>query len=92
MSLENAVKSGKYQIIDVRSQGEYVMGNIEGSKNIPLNEIPKRIAEFNKEEAILLCCASGMRSGSAEQFFKQNGFTNAYNGGGWRELKSVIGK
>ncbi len=84
MSLEN-IDYSKATIIDVRSEGEYEMGCVEGSKNIPLNEVPDRVEEFKAMEGdIILCCASGNRSGQATMFLEQNGMTNVYNGGGWQ--------
>ncbi len=87
MSLEN-VDYSKATIIDVRSEGEYQMGCVAGSKNIPLNEVPDRIDEFKAIEGdIILCCASGNRSGQATMFLQQNGMTNVYNGGGWQMVE-----
>jgi len=84
MSIEN-VNIKEATIIDVRTPGEFMMGKVEGSINIPLNEVPGRIEEFKTIEGdIVLCCASGNRSGQATMFLEQNGMTNVYNGGGWQ--------
>jgi len=90
MSLEN-VDFSKATIIDVRSSGEFSMGKVEGSINIPLDEVPNRVEEFkNIEGDIILCCASGNRSGQATMFLEQNGMTNVYNGGGWQMVSMQI--
>lgn len=90
MSLEN-VDFSKATIIDVRTPGEFSMGKVEGSVNIPLNEVPDRIEEFkNIEGDIILCCASGNRSGQATMFLQQNGMTNVYNGGGWQMVAMQV--
>jgi rhodanese-related sulfurtransferase len=60
-------------------------GHVVGSINIPLQEVPKRLAEFKKMEHILLCCASGNRSGQATQFLKQNGIV-CENAGSWMDV------
>lgn len=84
MSLEN-VNIKEATIIDVRTPGEFMMGKVTGSTNIPLDEVPSRVEEFkNIEGDIVLCCASGARSGQATMFLEQNGMTNVYNGGGWQ--------
>ena len=71
-------------IIDVRTSGEYCMGCVEGSTNIPLDQVPHKIEEFkNMKKPLVLCCASGGRSGQAVQFLEANGVDNVYNGGGW---------
>lgn len=73
-------------IIDVRTPMEFIGGNVEGSINIPLQEIPKRIEEIRKlGSPIILCCASGARSGSASQYLKSCGI-ECENGGGWMEV------
>jgi len=33
-------------IIDVRTSGEFMFGNVKGSINIPLAELPKRLDEI----------------------------------------------
>ncbi len=75
-------------IIDVRTPGEYAGGNVAGSVNIPLDQVPNRVNEFKEmSKPIILCCASGMRSGQATQFLKQHGIDEVYNGGGWSEVQ-----
>ena len=88
MSIEN-VNIKDATIIDVRTPGEFMMGKVEGSLNIPLDEVPSRIEEFKKIEGdIVLCCASGNRSGQATMFLEQNGMNNVYNGGGWEMVNA----
>lgn len=83
MSYEN-VNLNEATIVDVREPFEYQMGRVEGSINIPLGEVPERIEEFkNMKKPLVLCCASGGRSGQATHFLSQNGVDQVYNGGGW---------
>lgn len=73
-------------IIDVRTPGEFMGGNVAGSINIPLNEIPQRISEIKEmPKPIILCCASGARSGQATGFLKSNGI-DCTNGGSWLDV------
>jgi rhodanese-related sulfurtransferase len=83
MSYAN-VNLNEATIVDVRTPGEYCMGCVEGSTNIPLDQVPHRIEEFkNMKKPLVLCCASGGRSGQAVQFLEANGVKEVYNGGGW---------
>ena len=83
MSYEN-VNLKEATIIDVRTPEEFGMGCVEGSTNIPLDQVPLKIEEFkNMERPLVLCCASGNRSGQALQFLEANGVEDIYNGGGW---------
>jgi len=80
-------------IIDVRSPAEFYSGHIEGSLNIPLGELSSKIDQFtNKEQPIITCCASGMRSAGAARIFSAKGYTNVVNGGGWSSLESKLNK
>ena len=84
-NIEKLIKSGKATIVDVRSPSEFMGGHVAGSINIALQEIPKRLAEFKKMENIVLCCASGNRSGQADMYLKQNGIV-CENGGSWMDV------
>lgn len=76
-------------VVDVRTNGEFIGGNVVGSINIPLNEIPARINEFsNFKSPIVLCCASGNRSGQATQYLKSNGIS-CENGGSWLNVNAL---
>jgi rhodanese-related sulfurtransferase len=58
-------------------------GNVVDSINIPLNEIP-RVEELKKLNApLILCCASGNRSGQAQHFSER------YNGGSWLDVNII---
>jgi hypothetical protein len=43
---------------------------------MPLNELSNHIAKLKKDSVIITCCASGMRSASAKNILKSNGFTS----------------
>lgn len=76
-------------IIDVRTPGEFMGGNVSGSINIPLNEITLRLEEIKKmNQPIILCCASGGRSGQATMFLKQHGI-DCSNGGSWLDVNAL---
>jgi rhodanese-related sulfurtransferase len=86
MNAEKIIKEKKGTIVDVRTPSEFRGGNVNGSINIPLQEIPKRIDELkNLKQPLVLCCASGNRSAQATQFLSQQGF-DCYNGGSWLDV------
>ena len=84
-NIEELIKTGKATIVDVRTRAEFMGGHVEGSINIPLQELPTRLAEFKKMEHVVLCCASGNRSGQATAYLKQNGI-ECENGGSWMDV------
>ena len=87
--LGELIKSGAL-IIDVRSKGEFQQGHLKGSVNIPLKNLPDHLPKLKKDKPVILCCASGARSGAAKGIMRSNGFTEVYNGGSWTSLRKYI--
>jgi len=78
-------------IIDVRSSGEFFGGHIENSLNIPLGDLPDKLDYLkDKNQPIITCCASGMRSAGAAKLLSAKDYTNVVNGGGWSSLESKL--
>ena len=79
-------------VIDVRSAGEFSSGHLDKAINIPLDEIetelPKRVKD--KNQVLLLHCASGMRSGMAKGKLKGIGYANVFNLGSYRRAESIL--
>jgi phage shock protein E len=75
-------------IVDVRSKGEYAGGHIKGSINIPLDQLETNLNKIkSKDQGVITCCASGMRSASAKSILRSKGYTNVHNAGAWQNLK-----
>ncbi len=75
-------------IIDVRTLEEFREGHVAGSINIPLLEIQQHLDEIKSmQQPIVLCCASGGRSGQATAFLKSNDVA-CENGGSWMDVDS----
>lgn len=86
MNIEKIISENQGTIVDVRTYVEFIGGHVADSINIPLNEIPQRIADFQQLIApLILCCASGNRSGQAQEFLSRNGI-ECYNGGSWLDV------
>ena len=64
-------------VIDVRTADEYNEGHIDGSINIPVDNISS--IEYDKDSVIIVYCASGMRSSNAAKILIDLGYTNVYN-------------
>ncbi len=86
MDFIKIIKEKKGTIVDVRTTGEFMGGNVEGSINIPLQEIPTRMEELkNLKQPLVLCCASGGRSGQAQGYLSQQGI-ECVNAGSWLDV------
>lgn len=77
---ERLERGEKFHFLDVREEWEYEEDNL-GADNIPLGELPHRLAELEpmKEEEIVIHCRSGARSGNAKKFMETKGFTKVRN-------------
>ncbi|MDP2417116.1 MAG: rhodanese-like domain-containing protein [Hydrogenophaga sp.] len=73
-------------LVDVRSSEEFSQANAPGTVNIPLSELSQRLAEIPKTAPVVLCCASGTRSGMAKLVLKKNGYREVYNIGNWTKF------
>jgi rhodanese-related sulfurtransferase len=86
--MNEIINNPNASIVDVRTPEEFAGGHVEGSVNIPLNLVPHNVEEFkNMSKPIVLCCASGNRSGQATMFLTQQGVEDVHNGGGWADVQ-----
>ena len=82
--------------IDVRSPGEFKSGSIKGAVNIPVGDVAKdrqKISDLikgNHNRAIVVYCASGIRSKMAKKTLLNAGFTNVINGGAYSHLVNRV--
>lgn len=86
MTIENIIKDKACTIVDVRTPEEFMGGHVVGSINIPLGEIQERMEELEGlKTPLILCCASGNRSGQAQHYLSQKGI-DCYNAGSWLDV------
>lgn len=77
-------------ILDVRTKMEYELGNIEGSVNIPVDELRDRLDEVPKDKGIIVYCQVGLRGYIAYRILVQNGFKSIKNlNGGYKTYKTA---
>jgi adenylyltransferase/sulfurtransferase len=65
-------------ILDVREPYEYQIANIGGTL-IPMNEVPRRLAEIDRNREIVVQCRSGGRSQRIAEFLAEQGYANVKN-------------
>ena len=91
MHLQALLQNQQTTVVDVRSPGEFSTGHVPGAISIPLDEIPARLTELkSRGKALVLCCASGNRSGQAERYLGHQGLSEVYNGGAWTDVEYLI--
>ena len=89
MNIEKMILEGA-TLVDVRTVGEFMGGNAPGSVNIPLNEVLDRELELKEmKQPLVLCCASGNRSGQATAYLSSKGI-ECVNAGSWLDVNYVL--
>jgi len=84
-------QSEQIQVLDVRDVEEHQEARIEGSINIPLNNLRKRLDELDREKDIITYCSVGLRSYLATRILAQNGFDRVRNlNGGFRIYQAYL--
>lgn len=86
MTLEQILNHHIGTIIDVRSSQEFCLAHCHNAHSLPLDELEFRINEIRSlPQPLILCCASGNRSGIAERRLKALGIT-CINAGSWMDI------
>ena len=71
-----------FEIIDVRTEGEFERGAIPGAINIPVDEIRERYSEITNKN-LLVSCQVGQRGHTASRLLQELGFNVVNLDGGY---------
>jgi len=72
------VADHKAQVIDIRFKEEYKAWHMVFSKNIPLNELPDRLHELDKNRLIITVCPHNDRANIARIYLHLKGYRVKY--------------
>jgi rhodanese-related sulfurtransferase len=61
-------------VLDVREKWELEAARLPGTLDIPMAEVPRRLAELPRDRPIVVMCHGGTRSMKVGNFLAQNGF------------------
>lgn len=89
MTLSDIIQSKKGTVVDVRTREEFSGGHVAESVNIPLQELGNEMEKLKSlNPPLVLCCASGGRSGMAQGMLSQAGI-ECYNAGSWLDVNGL---
>jgi adenylyltransferase/sulfurtransferase len=78
--LDSQLKSGTpLCLVDVREPHELEISHIDGTLNIPLEQLAGRSSELNTQDEIVLICKAGVRSTRALHILLGEGFSKLRN-------------
>lgn len=82
-----------YFVVDVRTKDEAELGGIEGSLNIPLDDIRDRMGEIPTDKKVVLYCGVGLRAHVGCRILMQHGYEQVFNlSGGLKTYEHAIQK
>ena len=66
-------------VVDVGEPGEYAAGHVGGARNVPLDQLEKKLPELVKNKAVpvILVCSGGPRANRALAMAKKLGYEKA---------------
>ncbi|OMD82343.1 CoA-disulfide reductase [Paenibacillus odorifer] len=71
-------------LVDVRSEIEHANGHIEGSINIPVDDLRGRLSELDSSKEIWVYCQVGLRGYTASRILQQKGYRVKNLTGGYK--------
>jgi rhodanese-related sulfurtransferase len=66
-------------IVDVREPDEVRTVRVDGATHIPTSQFVQRAAELPKDRALLVLCATGVRSAAVTGYLLRSGWTDVTN-------------
>ena len=66
-------------VLDVREDWELKLASIPNVLHVPMNQIPARLGEFQRDAEVIVMCHAGGRSMRVAHFLSNQGFTNVAN-------------
>jgi hydroxyacylglutathione hydrolase len=83
-------RNSSFQVLDVRSPGEWKKGHVPGARHIFLPELRKRVGELDRSKSTVVYCGSGYRASLATSVLKPEGFDDLWNvPGSWEAWKKA---
>lgn len=90
--LKSVCAGSKTLIMDVRTLSEFAQEHMIGTFNLPLQNLSDTTwyKSLRYYDNIIIVCKSGVRAAKAKKLLEDYGFTNLYNGGGWKSLQQLL--
>ncbi len=85
----SAEKKEDLFLLDIRTEEEHALGTINGAKNIPLDDLRRRISEVPEDKKIIIFCGVGLRAYVGERILRQHGYTRVANLSGGYKTYSI---
>ena len=72
-------RGGAPDLLDVREPYEVEIAHLPDSRHVPLATLPGALASLDRERPLVVVCHHGIRSASAADFLRRQGFRHVWN-------------
>lgn len=80
----------RYDVLDVRSPGEWTEGHVPGARHLFVPELAGRLDELPRNQPMAVYCDSGYRASIAASLLRKNGFEQVANvPGSWQAWQAA---
>ena len=87
----NLIANHEAVVIDIRDEGSYQNGHIEGATQLDNSSIAGFIDNADQHLPLIIYCYHGISSQSAAAYFADHGFTSVYSvEGGYEAWKEAL--
>src|SRR5690606_10668045 len=88
---QRQLELAELQLVDVRNPGEFALGAVPDAINIPVGQLPGRLAELDPQLPTVVYCAGGYRSSVAASLLRARGFADVSDvAGGYGAWTQVL--
>ncbi|MGB3683395.1 MAG: rhodanese-like domain-containing protein [Rubrobacteraceae bacterium] len=78
--LKERIEAGEdLELLDVREPWEFEISRIEGSRLVPMDDLPERISELDPASETVVICHHGLRSAYVTRYLDRSGFSSVLN-------------
>ena len=88
--VSSQLRADRVTVLDVRGEGEWKIGHLPGSLNIPVGSLAGRAGELPRDRPVIVHCQTGARAAIAASLLRARGFTDIrFFPGGFAEWRSA---
>ena len=89
--LKGRLEAGdELELLDVREPWEFETVRLEGSRLIPMNDLPERVSELDPALETVVICHHGTRSAHVTRALERSGFSDVLNLEGGLDAYSLV--
>jgi adenylyltransferase/sulfurtransferase len=79
LALASALGTRPIALVDVREPYEWSIGRLPGARLVPLDSLPEKVPDLDRDAELVVYCHHGVRSEMAVEWLRGQGFARVRN-------------